>query len=182
MYYYADLPIGQIADSAGAAKASLRKARQRLREHVAAQRPDLIPASPRRALMTALRIAHAEPRPGDLGDGRLAVDQVLVILADDAGHRAVPVWLNADDGGSLWRLVSPQAGDAALERVPEQLDSPAAQRRRTTVTGVDIDELGPGITAARIGLAGPAGAQHVTARLADGLSLRSRGGLSGPRR
>ncbi|MGC1282561.1 MAG: bifunctional nuclease domain-containing protein [Streptosporangiaceae bacterium] len=176
MYYYADLPIGQIADSAGAAKASLHKARQRLREHITAQRPDLIPASPRRALMTAVRIAHAEPRPGDLGDGRLAVNQVLVILADDAGHRAFPVWLNADDGGSLWRLVSPQAGDAALERVPEQLTSRLLSAAGTTVTGVDIDELGPGITAARIGLAGPAGAQHVTARLADGLSLAAAAG------
>ena len=94
--------------------------------------------------MTAVRIAHAEPRPGDLGDGRFAVNQVLVILADDAGHRAVPVWLNADDGGSLWRLVSPQAGDAALERVPEQLTDRLLSAAGTTVTGVDIDELGPG--------------------------------------
>lgn len=85
MYYYADLPAGQIADSAGAVKSSLHKARQRLREHITAHRPDLIPAVPRRTVMTQVRIAHAEPRPGDLGDGRFAVNQVLVVLADDAG-------------------------------------------------------------------------------------------------
>jgi hypothetical protein len=39
------------------------------------------------------------------------------------------------------------------------------------VTGVDIDDLGPGVTAARIGLAGPAGARHVAARVAEGLAL-----------
>jgi hypothetical protein len=40
-----------------------------------------------------------------------------------------------------------------------------------TVTGVDIDELGPEVTAARIALNGPAGPQQVTARLADGLAV-----------
>ena len=36
--------------------------------------------------MTTVRIAHAEPRPGQLGDGRFAVKEVLVVLADDAGR------------------------------------------------------------------------------------------------
>ena len=104
-------------------RASLYKARLRLREHITAHRPDLIPASPRRAPMTAVRIAHAEPRPGDLGDGRLAVNQVLVVLADDAGHWAVPALAER-----LRRRVAVAAGrphrlgDAALERIPEQLD------------------------------------------------------------
>jgi RNA polymerase sigma factor (sigma-70 family) len=170
LYYYADLPVDQIGDSADAAKSSLHKGRRRLREHITAHRPDLIPTAPRRTIMTPVRIAHVHPRPGDLGDGRFAVSEFLVVLADDAGQRAVPLWLNASDGASLWRL-SPQSGEAALERVPEQLTSRLLLAAGTTVTGVDIDELGPGVTAARIGLAGPAGTQQVTARLAEGLSL-----------
>jgi RNA polymerase sigma-70 factor (ECF subfamily) len=176
LYYFADLPAGQIADSAGAVKSSLHKARRRLRAHITAHRPDLIPAVSRRTSMTSVRIAHVEPRPGDLGDGRFAVNQILVVLADDTGHRAVSLWLNSHDGASLWRLLSPQAGEAAMERVPEQLTGRLLRAAGITVTGVDIDELGPGVTAARIGLTGPGGTQQVTARLADGLSLAAAAG------
>ena len=47
-YYYADQPAGQVAGTPGAAKASLHKARRRLREYITAHRPDLIPAATRR--------------------------------------------------------------------------------------------------------------------------------------
>jgi len=40
-----------------------------------------------------------------------------------------------------------------------------------SVTGVDLDELGPEVAAARITLASPAGTRHVTARLAEGLAV-----------
>ena len=39
------------------------------------------------------------------------------------------------------------------------------------MTGVDIDELGPEVPAARIGLRGPGGTRQVTARLVDALVL-----------
>ena len=64
LFYYADQPAGQIAGTPGAAKASLHKARRRLREYITAHRPDLIPATSRRIPMTAVRIAHADPWPG----------------------------------------------------------------------------------------------------------------------
>ena len=64
LYYYADLPASQIAGTPGAAKASLHKARRRLREYITAHRPDLVPAASRRTPMTAVRIAHADPWPG----------------------------------------------------------------------------------------------------------------------
>lgn len=176
LFYYADLPAGQIADSAGAVRASLHKARRQLREHLVAHRPDLVPAAVRRTYMTRVRIAQAAARPGDLGDGRFAVNEILVVLADDAGHRAVPVGLNAPDGGTLWRLLAPQDGEAALERVPEQLTTRLLRTAGIMVTGVDINEIGPGVTAARIGLAGPGGVHQVGARLADGLSLAAAAG------
>src|ERR1700678_3945238 len=90
-FYYADQPAGQVAATPGAAKASLHKSRRRLREYITAHRPDLVPAVSRRIPMTAVRIAHADPvwmtRP----------ESVLVVLADDAGHRALPVRLSRHD-------------------------------------------------------------------------------------
>ena len=45
LYYYADQPADQIAESPGAARASLHKARLRLRAYIAEHRPDLIPVA-----------------------------------------------------------------------------------------------------------------------------------------
>ena len=40
-----------------------------------------------------------------------------------------------------------------------------------TVTAVTVTDLGPGVTATRVDIAGPGGTRQVTARLADGLAL-----------
>jgi hypothetical protein len=41
----------------------------------------------------------------------------------------------------------------------------------TAATRVDVIDLGPGVTATRIDIAGPGGTRSVTASLADGLTL-----------
>jgi RNA polymerase sigma factor (sigma-70 family) len=168
IFYYADLPAGSIGGTASAAKTSLHKARRRLREHITAHRPDLIPALSRRTPMTFVRIAHAEPRPGDLGDGRFGLEHVLVVLADDSGRRALPLWLAAPEGYSLWKLVHAPQGAA---EVPEEATARLLRAAGATVTGVDIEEIGPDVTAARIDLRGPAGTQSVTARIGDALAV-----------
>jgi len=189
LYYYADLPAGDIAEQAGAARASLHKARQRLRAYITEHRPDLVPAVSGRPLMTAVRIARAERRdpPGWPPQRR---PSHVVVLADDAGHRELPLWLLPPDGNRLVKLLnrvtgspSQAAGDpppgsgpagpgvparaATVDELIDQLLHVAGVR----VTGVDIGEPGPDVTAARIQLAGPAGTRHVTARLAEGLAL-----------
>jgi hypothetical protein len=60
------------------------------------------------------------------------------------------------------------AGEA---RTVDELTGRLLRAAGARVTGVDIDELGPEVTAARIALAGPAGTQHVTARIAEGLAI-----------
>jgi len=170
-FYYADQPAGQAAVTPGAAKASLHKARRRLREYITEHRPDLIPAASRRIPMTAVRIAHADPWPGRTPDGRMAVDYVLVILADDAGHRALPVRLPGPE--QLWRLLSrPDDRDedqwgAHVEEMTGRL----LQAAGVTLAGVTVTDLGPGVTVTRIDVAGPGGTRPVTASLADGLTL-----------
>jgi hypothetical protein len=171
LVYYADQPASQIAATSGAAKASLHKARRRLREYITAHRSDLIPAASRRTPMTAVRIAHADPWPGRTPDGRMAMEHVLVVLADDAGHRALPVRLPSP--GQLWRLLSrPDDRDEDPPGAPdEEMTGRLLQAAGVTLTGVTATDLGPGVIVTRIGIAGPAGTRPVTASLADGLTL-----------
>jgi RNA polymerase sigma factor (sigma-70 family) len=165
LFYYADQPASQIASTPGAAKASLHKARRRLREYITAHRPDLIPAVSRRTPVTAVRIAHAVPWPGRQLDG-------LVVLADDAGHRALPVRLPGRDG-RFWRVLA-RPGDRDGEHPDDDAGEMTGQLLRAaeiTVTAVTVTDLGPGVTATRIDIAAPGGTRQVTSRLADGLAL-----------
>jgi RNA polymerase sigma factor (sigma-70 family) len=172
LFYYADQPAGQAAATPGAAKASLHKARRRLREYITAHRPDLIPAVSRRIPMTAVRIAHAGPWPGRTPDGRVGIDHVLVILADDASHRALPVRLPRHDARFWVLLDRPEdRGEERLDDQREETTGRLLQAAGVTLTGVTVTDLGPGVTATRIGIAGPGGTRPVTASLADGLTL-----------
>ncbi len=169
-FYYADLPSADIGQSAAAAKTSLHKARRRLRQHIEAYRPDLIPALSARKIMITVRIAHAEARPGSLGDGRFALEHVLVVLTDEDGGRALPLWLTAPEGYPLWKLAG---GSDTAAGPPEQEDVTGRLLRAVgaSVTGVDIDEIGSEVTAAVIRLSGPAGTSSVTVRIGNGLAV-----------
>ena len=187
--YYADQPVGT-------ARASLHKARRRLREHISANRPDLIPMAIRRTSMTTVRIAHVQPRLEATLDGHMSIRHILVVLADEAGGRAMGLWLRTREGLPLWRAAdlpagdgkAPQAGRRPARAAGEEAQAAAGEflpREFTAedlairllravggrVTGVDIDELGPGVLAARVGVAGPTGETQVTARPGSGLAL-----------
>ena len=131
--------------------------------------------------MTTLRIAHAEPRPGRLANGGFHTRGYLVVLADDAGHRAVPIWMQG--AGDLADLLERPADQIVTDAVPQELTTRLLGAARARVTGVDIDvteagtaELSPEVTVARIGLAGPAGTRQVTADLGLGLALAAAAG------
>ncbi len=165
MYYYADLP-------AGAAKASLHKARRRLREYITTHRPDLIPVLSRRTPMTAVRIACAQPHVDTRPDGGSAIGHILVVLADDPGHRAIGLWLRTRHGLALWRVLDRASGEPpAREFTVEGLALALLGAAGGIVTGVDIDELGPNVLAAQVGVAGPAGPRQVTADPGSALAL-----------
>jgi RNA polymerase sigma-70 factor, ECF subfamily len=171
LHYYADMPAGQIGAAAGAARVSLHKARRRLRGYLAEHRPDLVPVASRRPPMTTVRIACAKRQPFRFRPTHRLVH--AVVLADNPGDRELPVWLPRSDGFRIERLLGQgrQEADAPLAGTEDELIGRLLRATGTTVTGVDIDELGPGVTAARIGLTGPARARQVTARLTDGLAL-----------
>jgi RNA polymerase sigma-70 factor, ECF subfamily len=173
LHYYADLPPGQIAEPPGAARVSLHKARIRLGAYITEHRPDLVPAA-RRTHMTTVRIARAERRipPGPVPDH---FPTHVIVLADDAGRRDLPIWLLGRDSHRFSLFEPPQAhqerAGTGQARAADELTGQLLRAAGARVTGVDIDELGPEVTAARIALAGPAGTRHVTARLLDGLAV-----------
>jgi RNA polymerase sigma-70 factor, ECF subfamily len=171
LYYYADQPADQIAESPGAARASLHKARLRLRAHIAEHRPDLIPAASRRPNMTSVRIARGEHRPARAHQVHTRVPTYLVVLVDDAGGRELPVWLLPFDGHRLQQLLGRDQAGPGEATSADELTVELLRVADARVTGVEVEELGPEVTAARIRLAGPAGPQQVTARLAEGLAV-----------
>jgi len=137
--------------------------------------------------MTTVRIAHAEPRPGKLENGGFLTLGHLVVLADDAGHRAVPVWLKGEPGeedlAQLVELAGRPAEEITAAGAPEALTTRLLRAAGASVTGVDIDvtvpdtgELSPQEAVARIALSGPAGNRHVTAALGLGLAMAAAAG------
>ena len=140
--------------------------------------------------MITVRIAHAEPRPGRLADTGPRIDPRVpvaarlsgfhVVLADDAGHRALRAWLAQDPDGTRLPALLDRPGDDiwTTRRIPEELAVRLMSAAGGTVTGVeihpdrkDIEEVTEQTCTARIQLGGPSGTRHVTARLDLGLTL-----------
>lgn len=112
--------------------------------------------------MTTVRLAHVEPRPGRQPDGGFRISSFLVVLADDPGGRALPIWLIGPEGHGLWRVFSPDAGPPI--EAAEAVTSRLLQAADVAVTGVDIDELDASITSGpRRG--GPGGKAPAPARI-----------------
>jgi hypothetical protein len=103
--------------------------------------------------------------------------QRLIVLADDAGHRAVPLWVVAGHKGLLGRLGRP-AGDAEVASGLLETAVRLLGTAGTEVSGVDIEpasddvpELRSDTVTARVGLATAAGSRPVTVGAEYGLAL-----------
>ena len=160
LHYYADVPAGQVAEAPGAARASLHKARLRLRAYLTEHRPDLVPTAGR-THMTTVHVARIERRiPHGPVPDRFPTH--VMVLADDPGGRELPIWLLGQD--------SHRFADDRHRPGSDELTDRLLRAAGTRVTAVNVDELGPEVTVTRIELATPDGPEHVTARLYDGLA------------
>ena len=93
--------------------------------------------------MTTVRIALIEPWPGQRMGGRgFRISSFLVVLADDFGGRALPVWLSGPEGHGLLR----GHGHLPHPEPAEVITADLLRAADVTVTGVDIDDLDPALT------------------------------------
>ena len=102
--------------------------------------------SPEDLAVTTVRITKVEAWPGRQPGGGFVVNAFLVVLADEAGGRALPVWLRGPDGHGLWRLFGsadlPPWAPGASEELTVQLLTAAG----VEVTGVDVHALDSAVT------------------------------------
>ena len=132
--------------------------------------------------MTTVRIVPTRHiRPARAPDGSDVPDwwphQRLIVLADDAGHRAVPLYVIAGLKGLLGRLGRP-AGDAEVTSGLLETAVRLLGTAGTEVSAVDIEpasddvpELRSDTVTARVGLATAAGSRPVTVGAEYGLAL-----------
>jgi bifunctional DNase/RNase len=102
------------------------------------------PASCGDAVVTTVRIAYTEPWPGKRVAGRgFGFFSMLVVLADDSGGWALPVWLNGSEGHGLFRG---RDDDHSYPEAAEVITADLLRAAGVTVSGVDIDELDTALT------------------------------------
>jgi hypothetical protein len=132
--------------------------------------------------VTTVRIVPARYiRPARAPDGSVVPDwwphQRLIVLADDAGHRAVPLWVIAGHKELLGRLGWP-AADAEVTSGLLETAVRLLGTAGTEVSAVDIEpasddvpELRSDTVTARVGLATATGTRPVTVSAEYGLAL-----------
>jgi hypothetical protein len=128
--------------------------------------------------VTFVRIVRADPGSGWVPGGSAVNPHALIVLVDDAGHRAVPLWLPGLDAKLLWGLLERPAGDAVLAGVLEATAARLLDAAGVRVAAVDIEPAGEDVpelrsdtAAARVGLATAAGTRHVMVSAGYGLKL-----------
>ena len=90
--------------------------------------------------MTTVRVAHAEPHFDTRLDGSGAIRHILVVLADDPGHRAIGLWLRTRHGMALHRVLEHQSAGGGRDRAAAIAPWPdicrsASSARRTWLSG-----------------------------------------------
>ena len=128
--------------------------------------------------MTIVRIVF---RPAGVSAGSIGTGRDLIVLADDTGQRAVPLWLGVSK--QLRRLMDRPGEDAVMVGVLQETAARLLDAAGVEVTAVDIEpagedvqELRPDTAAARVELSAAAGTRHVQVSAGYGLKLAAAAG------
>lgn len=104
LFYYAQLSLQEIAAllgiSAGTVKVRLHRARQRLKDKLLSQHPEITPQEKRRKAMKKVTIADVVKQEQTDERGHSHVLHIIV-LQDEVGKRALPIWVGFFKGQSI---------------------------------------------------------------------------------
>ena len=104
LFYYAQLSLREIAAllgiSVGAVKVRLHRARQRLKARLLSEYPEIIPRKQRRKIMIKVTIADVVKQERKDDQGR-SHEFHIIVLQDEAGQRALPIWVGPFEGQSI---------------------------------------------------------------------------------
>lgn len=104
LFYYAQLSLREIAAllgiSMGAVKVRLHRARQRLKARLLSEYPEIIPRKQRRKIMIKVTIADVVKQERKDDQGR-SHELHIIVLQDEAGQRALPIWVGPFEGQSI---------------------------------------------------------------------------------
>ena len=104
LFYYDQMSLQEIGDvlgiSAGTVKVRLYRARQRLKASLLSKHPEIISIEKRRKIM--VRVIVADVVKNELKNGKdQPFTSYVIILQDEAGQRALPIWVGPFEGQSI---------------------------------------------------------------------------------
>jgi len=101
LFYYAQLNLQEIATVQGislsAVKVRLHRARQRLKDRLISQHPEIIPREKRRKIMVKVTIADVIKVEQKEDQGPPA-SPFVIVLYDESGRRLMPIWIGPHEG------------------------------------------------------------------------------------
>lgn len=104
LFYYAQLSLREIAAllgiSEGAVKVRLHRARQKLKTRLLSENPEIIPRKQRRQTMIKVTIADVVKQERKDDQGR-SHEFHIIVLQDETGQRALPIWVGHFEGQSI---------------------------------------------------------------------------------
>jgi RNA polymerase sigma factor (sigma-70 family) len=104
LFYYTQLSLREIATllgtSVGAVKVRLHRVRQRLKTRLLSEYPDISPQKQRGKIMIKVTIADVVKQEWKDNQGR-SHEFHVVVLHDEAGQRALPIWVGPLEGQSI---------------------------------------------------------------------------------
>lgn len=173
MFYFKEMSLFQIAAKMGisesAAKVRLHRARKKLKGALERSHPELIPIDRRKAMVrvSVADVIRQEPKDADAHSYMMCV----VILKDEPGERALPIWIGLAEGQAI---ASGIAGCFMPRPMTFELMAKMLEAAKVSVEHVRVESLKEDTYYAVIRLRMGDRAKEVDARPSDALALAVR--------